>query len=131
LIIFILCSSPGIPAPSLTISQDGVLYSGAFTFFAHPEWRLHWGGYLVLLDPRTRSVDIANGELSPPFLGDSEESLRAFDPGFALAVLPKPNRIVFLSSTALHLMTRVDANAGQAARISVAGFFHKPGLSPD
>jgi len=113
------------PGSGLSLHQDGVLYTGAFTYYAHPQWQLHWGGYLVVLDPRTRPVDISAGELSPPFLTDAQESRRAFDPGIGLTVLPKPNRIAFLSPTALHLMTRVDQNAGQAARISVAGFFHK------
>jgi hypothetical protein len=114
------------PGSGLSLHQDGFLYSGAFTYFAHQVWRLHWGGQLLVLDPRTRPIEIANGELSPPFLDDSDESQRALDPGFALTVFPKPNRIVFLSPTAQHLMTRVDENAGQAARVSVAGFFHRP-----
>jgi hypothetical protein len=114
------------PAGSgLSLHQDGSSYSGAFTYFAHPEWRLHWGGHLLVLDPRTRSRTASPAEIGPSFLDDRQESLRAFDPGFALTVFPRPNRIAFLSSTALHLLTRVDPNAGQAARLSVAGFFHR------
>jgi hypothetical protein len=64
------------------------------------------------------------------FLDDRQESLRVFDPGFALTIFPKPNRIAFLSPTALHLLTRVDTNAGQVARLSVAGFFHRA-LEPE
>jgi len=114
------------PAGSgLSLHQDGSSYSGAFTYFAHQEWRLHWGGQLLVLDPRTRSRQASPSEIGRPFLDDRQESLRAFEPGFALAVFPKPNRIAFLSPTALHLLTRVDPNAGQAARLSVAGFFHR------
>ncbi|MFE9847148.1 hypothetical protein [Streptomyces goshikiensis] len=114
------------PAGSgLSLHQDGSEYSGAFTFFAHQEWRLHWGGHLLVLDPRTRSRMAGDGEVGPVFLDDRRESARAFDPGFALTVFPKPNRIAFLSPAALHLLTRVDENAGQAARLSVAGFFHR------
>lgn len=109
----------------LSLHQDGSSYSGAFTYFAHQEWRLHWGGHLLVLDPRTRSRISSPGEIGPAFLDDRQESLRAFDPGFALTVFPKPNRIAFLSPSALHLLTRVDTNAGQAARLSVAGFFHR------
>jgi hypothetical protein len=32
------------PGSGLSLHQDGVLYTGAFTFFAHREWRIHWGG---------------------------------------------------------------------------------------
>jgi hypothetical protein len=109
----------------LSLHQDGSSYSGAYAYFAHQEWRLYWGGHLLVLDPRTRSRMTSRGEIGPAFLDDRQESLRAFDPGFALTIFPKPNRIVFLSPTALHLLTRVDANAGQAVRLSVAGFFHR------
>jgi Rps23 Pro-64 3,4-dihydroxylase Tpa1-like proline 4-hydroxylase len=43
----------------------------------------------------------------------------------ARTIFPKPNRIAFLSPRAMHLLTRIDTNAGQQARISVAGFFHR------
>jgi hypothetical protein len=109
----------------LSLHQDGSAYTGAFTFFVHQEWRLHWGGHLLVLDSRTRSRRTSPGENAPAFLDDRQESARAFVPGFALTVLPKPNRIAFLSPQALHLLTRVDPNAGQAARMSIAGFFHR------
>jgi len=119
------------PAGSgLSLHQDGNPYTGAFTYFAHPQWKLHWGGALLILDPRTPSRDVAGGELAPAFLADDEETARVFDPGLAQAILPRPNRIVFLSPTVQHVLTRVDATAGQAARISVAGFFHKPTQRP-
>jgi|tagenome__1003787_1003787.scaffolds.fasta_scaffold20885695_2 hypothetical protein len=111
----------------LSLHQDGVLYTGAFTYFAHRQWRPHWGGHLMVLDPSTRPVNPQSREqLMPPFLDDEGEARRVFDPGLAMSVFAKPNRIVFLSPTAQHLMTRVDVNAGQSARVSVAGFFHKP-----
>lgn len=40
------------PGSGLSLHQDGVLYTGAFTYFAHPEWRLHWGGHLMVLDSK-------------------------------------------------------------------------------
>lgn len=109
----------------LSLHQDGRTYSGAFTYFAHQEWRLHWGGHLLVLDSRTGSRGANSDWGGPVAFDDRQESLRAFDPGFALTIFPKPNRIVFLSPRALHLLTRVDTNAGQQARISVAGFFHR------
>jgi hypothetical protein len=113
------------PGSGLSLHQDGVLYTGAFTFFAHREWRIHWGGQLLVLDPVTAPGGSPPSALMPPFLGDDQESERALSPGLALAVFAKPNRIVFLGPTAQHLMTRVDPNAGQHPRVSVAGFFHK------
>jgi hypothetical protein len=115
------------PAGSgLSLHQDGASYTGAFTYFAHPCWKLHWGGCLLVLDPATPARNPTKGELTPAFLDDEDETRRAFDPGLAQAILPKPNRIVFISPTAQHTLTRVDPTAGQAARVSIAGFFHKP-----
>jgi hypothetical protein len=81
--------------------------------------------HLLVLDPQTAQRNTAMQELSPPFLGDEEETARAFSPGLAVTVLAKPNRIVFLSPNAQHMMTRVDVNAGTSPRLSVSGFFHK------
>jgi hypothetical protein len=114
------------PGSGLSLHADGHKYTGAFTFFCHKEWRLHWGGHLMVLDPQTTNGFVSTGELSPPFLDDQEETARAFSPGVAVTVLAKPNRIAFLSPKAQHLLTRVDVNAGQTVRMSVAGFFHKP-----
>ena len=113
----------------LSLHQDGVLYTGAFTYFAHPVWRLHWGGHLLVLDRRTPLRGAHPEDMWPTFLDDEAETSRVFNPGFAMTVFPKPNRIVFLSPAAEHLLTRVDDNAGQCPRVSVAGFFHKPGSS--
>ncbi|GIH15013.1 2OG-Fe(II) oxygenase [Rugosimonospora africana] len=119
------------PAGSgLSLHQDGARYTGAFTYFAHPHWKLHWGGHLMVLDPQTPRRDLAGGELMPAFLNDDDETARVFDPGLAQVILPRPNRIVFISPTAQHVLTKVDASAGQAARVSVAGFFHKPATRP-
>jgi len=117
----------------LSMHRDGTTYSGAFTYFAHHEWRLHWGGQLLVLDPRTQPQVASAARSAPVAFDDRQESLRAFDPGFALTIFPKPNRIAFLSPRALHLLTRVDTNAGQQSRISVAGFFHRnvPPSGPD
>lgn len=114
------------PGSGLSLHQDGNLYTGAFTYFAHPEWRVHWGGQLIILDPSTAPMGQQEpDELSPPFLSDDQETARAMCPGHGLVFFAKPNRLVFLPPTVQHLVTRVDPNAGQHARISVAGFFHK------
>jgi Rps23 Pro-64 3,4-dihydroxylase Tpa1-like proline 4-hydroxylase len=118
------------PGSGLSLHQDGLLYTGAFTFFAHPEWRIHWGGHLLVLDATTAPIGSSStGGVLPPFLSDDHESERALNPGLALTVFAKPNRIVFLAPTAQHLLTRVDVNAGQHPRVSVAGFFHKASRS--
>jgi hypothetical protein len=111
------------PGSGLSLHHDGFRYSGAFAYFAHREWHLHWGGHLLALDPRTVRPASERVPERLPFLTDNDDA--ALEPGLMLGVLAKPNRIVFLSPKAQHLVSRVDTNAGQFARLSIAGFFQK------
>jgi len=106
----------------LSLHQDGGRYSGAYTFFVHPDWKLQWGGGLIVLDPAT---DLRKQNDESSWLDDSEENSGIWEPGLGTVILPKPNRLVFLSPLAHHLMSRVDAAAGMRARVSIAGFFRK------
>jgi hypothetical protein len=92
---------------ALSLHRDGGGYSGAFTFFAHPHWDVHWGGELLLLD------------------GDptAEQELDPAGSDLATCVFPRPNRLVLLGPDRPHMITRVDVNAGDRVRTSLAGFF--------
>jgi hypothetical protein len=111
---------------ALSLHRDTGDYSGSFTFFAHTEWRLHWGGALLVLQDWQSEV---NRDLAP---GDSllisdEDGLEARHPGIATCVVPRPNRLVLLGPRCPHMIGRVDQNAGAHVRASVAGFFlHSP-----
>lgn len=110
----------------LSLHADTSRYTGAFTYFLHPEWHIHWGGMLVVLDPRTSQQSPSDVHaIHPPWLSDASEQSRVWDPGLGRVILPKPNRVVFIGPQSEHLVTRVDPTAGQNARISLAGFFHK------
>jgi Rps23 Pro-64 3,4-dihydroxylase Tpa1-like proline 4-hydroxylase len=115
------------PAGSaLSLHQDGYDYAGAYTFFAHQEWNIHWGGYLLVLDPATAPIDydsILGAHAS--WIEDRNETRRTLTPGFAQCIFPKPNRLVFIAPDAQHVLSRVDTNAGLHPRISIAGFFRK------
>lgn len=102
------------PGSSLSLHADEQGGAGSYIYFAHPEWRPHWGGMLCILDRGTPSCADLN-----PWLDDREEARRALSPGHGLFVLPKPNRLVFMAADALHFVTPVD----RANRISIAGFF--------
>ena len=112
------------PAGSgLSLHQDGFSYSGAYTYFAHRSWNVHWGGYLLVMDPRTSSPRYH--EILGPhvfWIDDEKESNPALEPGFAHCIFPRPNRLVLIGPEAQHLLSRVDANAGNRPRISIAGF---------
>lgn len=102
---------------ALTLHRDGGAYSGAFTYFAHPRWGVHWGGELLILDdepsPAPRQPQGATGWLA-------EDELHG---GLATCVFARPNRLVLVGPDRPHLMTRVDVNAGDHVRTTLAGFF--------
>ena len=106
---------------ALSTHRDAVRYRGAYAYFLHRQWSFHWGGLLLVFDPST--PDPEESELFPPWLSEEEESRFLEEPGLATCILPKPNRLVFLSPSAYHMVTRVDANAGNRPRVSLAGFF--------
>jgi hypothetical protein len=110
------------PAGSgLSLHRDSEEYAGAYTYFLHREWSFHWGGHLLVFDPATPDLEDVN--FFPPWLSESEESRLVAEPGIATCILPKPNRLVFLASSAFHMVTRVDANAGNRPRVTLSGFF--------
>jgi hypothetical protein len=112
----------------LSLHADSTRYSGSYTFFLHGMWGLHWGGYLMIFNPTEycglHTAPYAMG-FQLPWLSDDTENKEFEHPGLAISVFAKPNRLVLIAPRAYHMVTRVDANAGQHARISVAGFFHK------
>jgi hypothetical protein len=105
---------------ALSLHRDGGAYSGAFTYFAHPAWGVHWGGDLVVLD----DDGSATSQAALGSLGWIQED----EVGTALGtcVFPRPNRLAFLGPQRPHLITRVDPNAGDHVQTSLAGFFLRP-----
>ena len=43
--------------------------------------------------------------------------------GMGRCIFPKANRIAFLGNTTYHMVTRVNEEAGDCVRLSLAGFF--------
>lgn len=111
----------------LSLHADSQRYSGSYVFFLHPRWGLHWGGYLMIFNPARYAVSpttpYSEGFVLP-WLSDDVETRTFADPGLAVSVFPKPNRLVLISRNAYHMVSRVDVNAGQNPRVSIAGFFH-------
>jgi hypothetical protein len=117
---------------ALSLHDDGSgVYSGAFTYFLNPHWDIHWGGLLLFIDPHTSRAlqefktpqnvhDYYQGKWIEPM-----ESAFVWEPGLAQCIFPKRNRIVFIHPEAYHLVTKVYADAGDNARMSLAGFFQK------
>ena len=108
---------------ALSLHRDHTIYSGAIIFYVHQQWDIHWGGHLLVLDPRTGGGVGFHEPGLYTFLSDENENQLVSEPGIALCILPKPNRLVFLRETAFHMITRVDADAGDRPRVTLSGFF--------
>jgi hypothetical protein len=115
----------------LSMHDDGSgVYSGAYVFFLNPEWRLHWGGLLLLIEGEGNRMLYEHRKV-----GDEMEFYRRkwlhanamdellMEHGFAKCIFPKRNRIVFIANDAYHMVTRVNEAAGDNLRMSIAGFF--------
>jgi len=110
-------------------SDDSERYAGAFIYYAHPRWDVHWGGELLIGEPPADD-DEDPGETE----ADTDEPIMAFrfeteayserllDMGCGSFVAPKPNRLVVLAG-APHMVAPVRAAAGHNVRASVSGFF--------
>ncbi len=108
---------------TLSLHQDGEAYSGAYVYYLHPRWKIGWGGHLIVLDPLGRDGAVA--ALHPPWLDDALDEPYVDDTGIAACVFPKTKRLVVLAPNLPHLITRVDPNAGDQPRVSLAGFFER------
>jgi hypothetical protein len=114
----------------LSLHRNRYGYTGSYTYFLHREWNFHWGGYLLVLDPRTAAgTDPDLSPLYPHWLSDEDENRVGAEPGLATCVLPKPNRLVFIAPDVYQMITRVDANAGSRPRVTLAGFFLRSGTA--
>jgi hypothetical protein len=120
----------------LSLHSDGGKYSGAFTYFVHPRWRVSWGGELLLMQDATASAAVQSSTASqdrrPPsgateslWLSD-DNNVYAESAGIATCVFPWPNRIALIGPARPHMIRRVDSNAGTHVRTSLAGFFLRP-----
>lgn len=108
----------------MSLHRSGQRYTGSYAYFVHREWNFHWGGQLLILDSRTGAGDDPDrSPLYPHWLSDQDEKRAGMEPGLATSVLPKPNRIVFIAPGAFQMITRVDVNAGNHPRITLAGYF--------
>ena len=96
---------------------------GSFTWYAHPEWKPHWGGEMLIAE----GVPLwAQTEPKPPseYFDRSWEE-KVFAVGMNTCIAPKPNRCVLVAPGVWHSVNRVDPDAGDALRVSVVGFLVK------
>ncbi len=90
---------------------------GSFTFYCHPEWEHGWGGDLIVPE-----VDAKPERKESEAETDLEDYCSL---GCSMLISPKPNRCVLLAPGVVHATTRIDPDAGGAARVTVVGFLLK------
>ena len=98
--------------------DDHAYYSGAFIYYAHPEWNAQWGGELLIANPQ----GLDDLPVMPFRFDNRDYSESLLERGLGHYVLPKPNRLVVLGNVA-HAVTPVTPAAGRHVRASLAGFF--------
>jgi hypothetical protein len=105
--------------------EDSGPYSGAFIYYAHPEWNVLWGGELLVADPSAKTFHAPVESVTHRFENrrENEELLRA---GMGRFVLPRPNRLVYIAPGFRHMIAKVTPAAGNHPRVSLAGFFVTP-----
>jgi hypothetical protein len=117
-------ATPYIHPPGVGMSwhADEVLYTGAFSFFCHPEWDAEFGGEFLVYDDAIKTR-----------MGESWRN-RAFDPlampatnvpGYTGGrfIEPVPNRLIVIKRGVMHKVQRVSPLAGSHVRASITGFF--------
>ena len=97
-------------------------YSGAFNYYAHPQWGATWGGELLIAETGEFEHIKENAQVGP-YLDSSWENRYLLGVGRGLFIIPKPNRLVYTAAGVHHAVNRVDDDAGDHARCSVSGFF--------
>lgn len=104
--------------------------AGAYVYYAHPEWRAHWGAELLIDGSGFHDFDYPEHQMydgSTERLGSHLDARVISDAVMKRAagsyVLPRPNRFVLLRRGVLHRLNPVQPSAGDHVRASITGFF--------
>ena len=128
------------PGTGLSWHADSVSYTGAYTFYAHPQWKSSWGGELMIADASTLRKDLGTKVLPtvvkqgdrivgmrkmevPSALDASSTDAVLSELGLGHFIQAKPNRLVVFRGGIPHRIAKVDPAAGENARCAIAGFF--------
>jgi hypothetical protein len=120
--------------------EDDSSVSGAFVYYGHPDWRMDWGGELLILDQIIPSqIELPDGRVTlpermknmpldgvtGPDFGWHSRSLHFMERGLGDFIAAKPNRLIFIGPHHSHSVRPVSPCAGENIRTSLAGFFQK------
>ncbi len=107
--------------------------TGAYVYYAHREWDPQWGGEFLVAPAQTKHHVIPTTKLyegTEKFLGSHLDNKFERDvlmeSGHGQYIMPKPNRLVLLTSGVIHCIKKVDPAAGNRVRATIQGFFQDP-----
>jgi hypothetical protein len=105
---------------ALGLHRDDGDLDGSYVFYFSPEWDVSWGGLLhCMIEPA--EADLPRRAVFDP--AAERASVPPAGPGIWIA--PAPNRLVILQAHVRHFISRIDPNAGDRPRLSIAGFIHR------
>ena len=120
--------------------RDAPTWAGSYTYYAHKQWNIEWGGEMLIGDESTNEIPDEYGL----FLSKEREAMGLkqkvsfgahidnskanefiMEQGIGSFVMPKPNRLVIVSQGTMHTASKVNPAAGDNLRMSISGFFQK------
>lgn len=104
----------------LGLHRDNGRFDGSYVFYLVQEWDVHWGGLLNCIIDDADAIEPRRAVLDPRTERSSVASV-----GHGMWIAPARNRLVTLGAEVPHFISRVDYNAGDRARVSIAGFVHR------
>ncbi len=108
------------PGTALGLHRDDRAFNGSYVFFLTREWDVHWGGLLHCLADGSAESAPARAVFDM-----TAERRSVSETGHGAWIAPAWNRLVVIAPRVRHFISRIDANAGDRARVTIAGFLHK------
>lgn len=111
--------------------------TGSYTFFAHPEWNVAWGGEVMFSEDSlarentaastdddarqkaAREAALGGGQ----HLDNRRENALLSRVGMGYFIYPKPNRLIVAAATAPYTMNLVKSAAGDRTHCTISGYF--------
>jgi hypothetical protein len=125
-----MTATPYLHPPGVGMSwhADAKLYTGAFSYFIHPEWQADFGGELLVADGMSKDMGEAwwDNRAADPIshrFPDLRQEHQAHGASGGRFFAPVPNRLVILRRGVLHKVNRVSSLAGSRVRAAISGFF--------
>ncbi len=111
---------------ALSWHDDSSGRAGSYAYFVQPSWSASYGGELHVADASLRPDPCKPAGAAKREVRQSLVTRHLLTAGCGRFIVPKPNRLVVMSSGALHAVRRVETDAGDWVRGSISGFFLKP-----